>query len=93
VGERERLVERMAVHPGLAVFPSGANFVLIRPPAAPGEDPVDAGLRVWNGLLERGVLVRNFAAWPRTPGCLRITVGTREEDDAFLAALEEVLAS
>jgi histidinol-phosphate aminotransferase len=92
VGERERLVERMSVHPELTIFPSGANFVLIRPPTRPGEDLVDAGLRVWNGLLERGVLVRNFAAWPRTPGCLRITVGTREEDDAFLSALEEVLA-
>jgi len=93
VGERERLVERMAVHPGLQIFPSGANFVLIRPPARPGEDPVDAGLRVWTGLLERGVLVRNFAAWPHTRGCLRITVGTRDEDDVFLAALEEVLGA
>ena len=93
VSERERLVQRMAVHPGLEIFPSGANFVLIRPPARAGEDRVDAGLRVWNGLLERGVLVRNFAAWPRTPGCLRITVGTRDEDDAFLGALEEVLVA
>jgi histidinol-phosphate aminotransferase len=91
VGERERLVERMAVHPDLEIFPSGANFVLVRPPARAGEDPVAAGQRVWEALLGRGVLVRNFAQWPRTPGCLRITVGTREEDDAFLAALEEVL--
>ena len=85
------LTHSLAGAPGLEIFPSGANFVLVRPPAADGEDAVAAGLRVWNALLEHGVLVRNFAAWPRTPGCLRITVGTREEDDAFLAALEEVL--
>jgi histidinol-phosphate aminotransferase len=91
VGERERLVERLAALPGLTVFPSGANFVLVRPTARPGEAADDAGQRVWEALLDRGVLVRNFARWPRTSGCLRITVGTREEDDAFLAALEEVL--
>jgi histidinol-phosphate aminotransferase len=42
------------------------------------------------------VLVRDFSAWPRLDGCLRVTVGTSEENDAFLAALrgavEEVAA-
>jgi histidinol-phosphate aminotransferase len=42
-------------------------------------------------LVERGVLVRNFARWPRLHECLRVTVGTREENDAFLEALSQVL--
>jgi histidinol-phosphate aminotransferase len=47
---------------------------------------------VWQGLLDRSVLVRDCTAWPGLEGCLRVTIGTRDEDDAFLAALTEVLA-
>ena len=50
------------------------------------------GHDVWERLVERGVLVRDFSRWPRVEGCLRITVGTPGENDAFLAALREVLA-
>jgi histidinol-phosphate aminotransferase len=46
---------------------------------------------VWQGLVERSVLVRDCSAWPRLDGCLRVTVGTPEEGDAFLAALGAVL--
>jgi histidinol-phosphate aminotransferase len=66
------------------VWPSGANFVLFRPRSA-------EGATVWQQLVDRSVLVRNCASWPRLEGCLRVTIGTREEDDAFLGALEEVL--
>jgi histidinol-phosphate aminotransferase len=81
--ERERLAARLA---GLAVqvWPSDANFVLFRP--HDGE-----GAKVWQGLVDRSVLVRDMSGWPRLDGCLRVTVGTPEEDDAFLAALAEVL--
>jgi histidinol-phosphate aminotransferase len=37
------------------------------------------------------VLVRNCASWPRLEGCLRVTIGTDDEDDTFLSALQEVL--
>jgi histidinol-phosphate aminotransferase len=66
------------------VWPSGANFVLFRPRSKDGAT-------VWQQLVDRSVLVRNCASWPRLEGCLRVTVGTRDEDDAFLTALEEVL--
>jgi histidinol-phosphate aminotransferase len=66
------------------VWPSGANFVLFRPRSQDGAD-------VWQQLVDRSVLVRNCASWPRLEGCLRVTVGTRAEDDAFLVALQEVL--
>ena len=66
------------------VWPSGANFVLFRPRSRDGDG-------VWQGLVDRSVLVRNCASWPRLDGCLRVTIGTPDEDDRFLDALEEVL--
>ncbi|MEO7556276.1 MAG: aminotransferase class I/II-fold pyridoxal phosphate-dependent enzyme, partial [Acidimicrobiales bacterium] len=83
VDERTRLEAALA-DLDVDVWPSGANFVLIRPR---GRD----GRSVWQGLLDRSVLVRDCTAWPRLAGCLRITVGTPEEDDILLAALEEIL--
>ena len=47
---------------------------------------------MWKDLVDRSVLVRNCASWPRLEGCLRVTIGTPDEDDAFLAALREVLS-
>lgn len=83
VDERGRLVERLA---GLDVdlWPSGANFVLFRPRSVPGRE-------VWQRLVDRSVLVRDCSSWPRLDGCLRVTVGTPDEDDLFLSALEEAL--
>jgi len=84
VEERGRLFAALAQLPGITVFPSGANFLLMR---------VDTDAHaVWAHLLEYGVLVRDFSRWPRVEGCLRVTVGTRAENDAFLAALREALA-
>ncbi len=84
VAERDRLVRALGELP-VDQWASGANFVLFRPRARPGAD-------VWEALVDRSVLVRNCAGWPRLHGCLRVTVGTPDEDDAFLAALAEVLA-
>ncbi|NCY16981.1 MAG: histidinol-phosphate transaminase [Actinobacteria bacterium] len=84
VAERDRLISRLQ-QLDVELWPSGANFVLFRPRALDGDT-------VWSRLVERSVLVRNCASWPRLAGCLRVTIGTTDEDDAFLAALEEVLA-
>ena len=46
-----------------------------------------SGRAVWQALLDRGVLVRDCSSWPRLDDCLRVTVGTPAENDAFLAAL------
>ena len=42
-------------------------------------------------LVAHRVLVRDFSSWPGVEGCLRVTVGTRAENDAFLAALGSVV--
>ncbi|HRW37814.1 MAG TPA: histidinol-phosphate transaminase [Aquihabitans sp.] len=66
------------------VWPSAANFILFRPTAADAD-------AVWQALVDRSVLVRNCSGWPGLSGCLRVTIGTRDEDDRFLDALSEVL--
>jgi histidinol-phosphate aminotransferase len=83
VAERERVGAALAGLP-VHVWPSGANFILFRPLRHDGHE-------VWSALLARGVLVRDCSSWPRLDGCLRVTIGTPDEDDAFLAALGEVL--
>jgi histidinol-phosphate aminotransferase len=84
VAERERVVEGLESLP-VDVFPSGANFVLFRPRSQPGR-------AVWQGLLDRSVLVRDCSSWPRLADCLRVTIGTDDENSAFLDALREVLS-
>jgi len=83
VAERERVSSAMRAMP-IDVTPSGANFVLFR--------PLDRGGReIWQGLLDRGVLVRDCSGWPRLADCLRVTIGTSAENDAFLSALNEII--
>lgn len=80
--QRDRILEELSALPDMTVWPSDANFVLFRPSS-------DAG-SVWQGLLDRGVLVRDMTK--AVPGALRVTAGTPEETDAFLSAIKEVLA-
>ena len=83
VEERERLRAELDAVDGVSALPSGANFVLV---CARGD-----GHALWQRLVDRGVLVRDFSRWPRLDDCLRVTVGTPEENDAFLTALRAAL--
>lgn len=81
---RAPLAAAIAALPGARVFDSEANFVLFRVPEAQ---------RVFDGLLARGVLVKNVSrAHPLLAGCLRVTVGTPQENARFLEALAQALA-
>jgi histidinol-phosphate aminotransferase len=85
VAERERLTQALA-HLPVDVWPSDANFVLFRPRDADGH-------AVWEQLLTQSVLVRDISSWPGLEGCLRVTVGTGQECDRFLAALSVALST
>jgi histidinol-phosphate aminotransferase len=76
--ERERLSAELSKR-GWKVIPSQANFVLA---AVPGGD----GAAVYKQLKAQGILVRYFAK-PSLEDKVRITIGTREQNDALLAAL------
>jgi histidinol-phosphate aminotransferase len=65
-------------------MPSGANFLCFSTGAVPS--------RLWRGLLDRGVLVRDVSGYPTLDRHLRVTIGTPAENDAFLRALEAELA-
>jgi hypothetical protein len=47
---------------------------------------------VWQALVDRSVLIRDCSSWPRLDDCLRVTIGTPDENSEFLAALADVLA-
>jgi histidinol-phosphate aminotransferase len=83
VEERGRLTTALDQLAGVTAFRSGANFVLFR---VHGD-----GAAVWKAMVARGVLVRDFSRWPRVEDCLRVTIGTRAENDAMLAALAGAL--
>ncbi|MDA0314557.1 MAG: histidinol-phosphate transaminase [Bacteroidetes bacterium] len=68
----------------LHIHPSDANFLLVQVP--------DAN-RFYKGLIEEKVIVRNRSTVLHCEGCLRITVGTREETHALLQAFEKVAHS
>ncbi len=81
LSERERLGAELRSIPGIRVFPTSANFHLFELPVPPR--------LVFNDLYRQGVLIRDVSSYPMLSRCLRVTVGKREENDRFLAALRE----
>jgi histidinol-phosphate aminotransferase len=86
VAHRQALASALATLRQVEVLPSEANLVLVRFGAGRAS-------RIWQGLADRGVLVRNFDRPGPLEGCLRITVGTTEENALLVAALGELCTS
>jgi len=84
IRERDRVFRKLKLISGVEVFPSDANFILFR---------VKDADRVFKELIEREVLIRNFNSPGRLENCLRVTIGTPDENDGFLKALGEILSS
>jgi histidinol-phosphate aminotransferase len=82
--ERERVFKALRSMPcmGLEVINSKANFLLMRWP-----NQVDAD-RVYIGLKTQGILLRNVSSGPGLQGCLRVSIGTAQENDAFLKVMQ-----
>lgn len=79
--QRDRLVKAFEAMPLVKkVYPTDANFVLIK---------VDDANGVYKSLMEKGVIVRNRNNVSLCGGCLRITVGTAEENDTLLAEIQK----
>jgi histidinol-phosphate aminotransferase len=87
IATRDRFVERLRGLPGLTVFPTAANFVLIRSHQLPAKE-------LFRRLYENhGILVRDVSASTELAECLRISIGTPEDMDAVLSALTEILGT
>ncbi|MDP1995206.1 MAG: histidinol-phosphate transaminase [Ignavibacteria bacterium] len=84
----EIIVERLRVETELksisaitTVFPSNANYLLIRLPRAN---------EIQKELAESGIVIRNRSSQPKLDNCLRITIGTKEENNALLSELKKI---
>ena len=83
VAERSRIETALDGMAGATRFPSSANFVLVRVPDGPG---------AFEALRQRGILVRTFhGSHPLLAHCLRLTVGTPDENTRMLDALAAAL--
>lgn len=81
--ERERLQAALKAIPNLRPYPSEANMILVRVPDAK---------RAFEGMKQRGVLVKNVSgAHPLLANCVRLTVGTPQENELMLDALKASL--
>jgi histidinol-phosphate aminotransferase len=81
--ERGRLLRELRRVPGVTAYPSDANFILFR---------LSEAERIFDGLKRRGVLIKSLHGSHRLlADCLRVTVGTPDENAAFLTALTQTL--
>ena len=85
IATRDRFVQRLRGLPGLTVYPTAANFVLIRTHQMPAKE-------LFLQLYENhGILVRDVSGSAELAECLRISIGTAEDMDAVIEALEQIL--
>jgi histidinol-phosphate aminotransferase len=83
VCERERVYAELLKRPAVRAFPSKANFMLIKT-AKPARE-------LFERIYSQGVLVRDVSTYPLLERCLRVSIGTPEENDKFLRALDSAL--
>jgi histidinol-phosphate aminotransferase len=82
IKERNGMIRELSKFKSLTVFPSDANFVLFR------EQDANA---LFKQLMESGILVRNLSGHPRLKNCLRVTIGTPDENKAFLEKMTHII--
>lgn len=86
IAERDRLHAALSSRPGFTVFDSRTNFILFRIDVARIQELFDR-------LVALGILVKVFpASAPGLKNCMRVSVGTAEENEAFLAGIDQCLA-
>jgi len=92
LAEREVVAAELRKLPQLTVYPSATNFVLARVKAE-GAEKAGAAAKVFNSMKAAGVLIKNLSGGhPALENCLRITIGTPDENRAMLAALKSALS-
>jgi len=84
IRERDRVFNALSSLGGIDAYPSDANFIFFK---------VNSADSVFSKLVEKDILIRNFNSPGRLSNCMRVTIGTPEENDAFLSALSAVLSS
>jgi len=80
IKERQRLYKELLKINGIKVFISEANFILFK---------IKESKKIYNELSKRGILIRDLSSI--LPDSLRVTVGTKQENDEFLKELKNIL--
>ena len=83
ISEREKLYNELSQLKGITAYPSETNFIMLRTAA-------DAS-RVHEKLKQAGILIKNLNKPGPLKNCLRVTIGTPEENKEFLTALKAIL--
>lgn len=80
--ERERLITELnEIKFVFKIYPSDANFILVK---------VDDATKRYNQLIEKGIVIRNRTSQPGCENCLRLTVGTPEENKILIETLKKI---
>ncbi|MBP5707108.1 MAG: histidinol-phosphate transaminase [Spirochaetales bacterium] len=82
MAQKSVLVEGLTKHKELTVYPSDANFILFR---------TNKPKYIFDELVKRDVLIRTYSSGKYMEGCLRVSIGSPEENQKFLKALDEIL--
>ncbi len=82
ISERKRLMKEMKGIDKIKTYPSDSNFILFK---------ANNAEKIFKGLIDRGILIRNMNRAGRLRSCLRVTIGTPEENEDFLKALRELV--
>ena len=82
IAERKRMSELLSKLDGMTVYPSATNFILVKHPKA---------VAINDYLVSLGIGVRSFGDAPRLNNCLRISMGTREENDTWYKAIADFI--
>lgn len=80
ISERDRVTDALCDIPGIKAYPSDSNWILFA---------IDNASAAWEYLYSQGVLVRDFSASAGIEGTLRVSIGTKEQNDAFLQAIRD----
>jgi histidinol-phosphate aminotransferase len=81
IEERSRLIVELSKLQNIIAYPSNSNFILFQ--------AINGGEKLFDELKKKGTLLRNLNAHPRLKNCLRVTVGTKQENDQFLEQLRK----
>ncbi len=83
ISERERIAAALKKNSKIEkVYASDANYILFK---------CTGHYELFEGLIKRGIIIRDRSAQPNLSNCLRITVGAKEENELFLQALNDIL--
>ena len=80
--ERDRVIDELSKLSSIITYPSNSNFILFKVP--------NGGDNLFNKLKKNGILVRNLNSHPKLKDCLRVTIGTKQENNYFVEQLRKI---